>query len=45
MIEQIETLLVNARRKVASKYILYMPDKEQLIAQVEHVVEDWHKKK
>lgn len=29
----------------ASKYILYMPDKEQLIAQVEHVVEDWHKKK
>lgn len=29
----------------ASKYILYMPDKEQLIAQVEHVVEGWHKKK
>lgn len=29
----------------ASKYVLYMPDKEQLIAQVEHVVEGWHKKK
>lgn len=29
----------------ASKYVLYMPDKEQLIAQVELVVEGWHKKK
>ncbi len=27
----------------ASKYVLYMPDKEQLIAQVERVLENWHK--
>ena len=26
----------------ASKYVLYMPDKEQLIAQVEAVLEKWH---
>jgi predicted nuclease of restriction endonuclease-like (RecB) superfamily len=26
----------------ASKYVLHMPDKEQLIAQVEKVVENWH---
>lgn len=26
----------------ASKYVLYMPDKEQLIAQVEKVLEKWH---
>ncbi len=26
----------------ASRYIFYMPDKEQLIAQVEAVIEDWH---
>lgn len=29
----------------ASKYVLYMPDKEQLIRQVEAVMEKWHKKK
>jgi hypothetical protein len=28
----------------ASKYVLYMPDKEQLISQVERVIDDWHKK-
>lgn len=28
----------------ASKYVLYMPDKEQLIRQVEHVMEQWHNK-
>lgn len=27
----------------ASKYVLYMPDKEQLIRQVEVVLEKWHK--
>ncbi len=27
----------------ASKYVLYMPDKEQLIRQVEAVLERWHK--
>lgn len=27
----------------ASKYVLYMPDKEQLIRQVEAVLEKWHK--
>lgn len=27
----------------ASKYVLYMPDKEQLIRQVEAVLEQWHK--
>ena len=27
----------------ASKYVLYMPDKEQLIKQVETVLERWHK--
>lgn len=27
----------------ASKYVLYMPDKEQLIRQVEAVMEKWHK--
>ena len=27
----------------ASKYVLYMPDKEQLIRQVETVLERWHK--
>lgn len=27
----------------ASKYVLYMPDKEQLIRQVEAVLENWHK--
>lgn len=26
----------------ASKYVLYMPDKEQLIAEVEKVLEKWH---
>lgn len=26
----------------ASKYVLYMPDKEQLIAEVEKVLENWH---
>lgn len=26
----------------ASRYVLYMPDKEQLIAQVEKVLEKWH---
>lgn len=29
----------------ASKYILYMPDKEQLIRQVEVVLEKWHEEK
>ena len=28
----------------ASKYVLYMPDKEQLIAEVERVIENWDKK-
>lgn len=28
-----------------SKYVLYMPDKEQLIRQVEAVLEKWHEKK
>ena len=28
----------------ASRYVLYMPDKEQLVAQVEAVLENWHKK-
>ncbi len=27
----------------ASKYVLYMPNKEQLIAQVENVLNEWHK--
>lgn len=27
----------------ASKYVLYMPDKEQLIAEVEKVLKKWHK--
>jgi len=26
----------------ASKYVLYMPNKEQLIAEVEKVLEKWH---
>ena len=26
----------------ASRYVLYMPNKEQLIAQVEAVLEKWH---
>ena len=26
----------------ASKYVLYMPNKEQLIAEVEKVLERWH---
>ena len=26
----------------ASKYVLYMPDKEQLVAQVENVITQWH---
>ena len=29
----------------ASRYVLYMPDKEQLIAQVETVLKSWHEKK
>ena len=29
----------------ASRYVLYMPDKEQLIAQVEAVLKKWHEKK
>ena len=29
----------------ASRYVLYMPNKEQLIAQVEAVVNNWHRKK
>lgn len=29
----------------ASRYVLYMPDKEQLIAQVESVLKNWHDKK
>ena len=29
----------------ASRYVLYMPEKEQLIAQVEKVLEQWHEKK
>ena len=28
----------------ASRYVLYMPNKEQLIKQVESVIEKWHKK-
>ena len=28
----------------ASRYVLYMPDKEQLIAQVETVLKEWHAK-
>ena len=28
----------------ASRYVLYMPNKEQLIAQVEAVLDNWHKK-
>jgi delta 1-pyrroline-5-carboxylate dehydrogenase len=28
----------------ASKYVLYMPNKEQLIAEVERVIENWDKK-
>jgi hypothetical protein len=27
----------------ASKYVLYMPNKEQLIAEVEKVLEKWHR--
>lgn len=27
----------------AAKYVLYMPDKEQLIAQVEDVINNWNK--
>ena len=30
---------------IASRYVLYMPDKEQLIAQVEAVLKNWHEKK
>lgn len=29
----------------ASRYVLYMPDKEQLIAQVEAVLKNWHEEK
>ena len=29
----------------ASRYVLYMPDKEQLLAQVEAVLKNWHEKK
>lgn len=29
----------------ASRYVLYMPDKEQLIAQVEAVLKNWHENK
>ena len=29
----------------ASRYVLYMPDKEQLIAQVKAVLKNWHEKK
>lgn len=29
----------------ASRYVLYMPDKEQLIAQVEAVLKSWHEQK
>ena len=29
----------------ASRYVLYMPDKEQLIARVEAVLKNWHEKK
>jgi len=29
----------------ASKYVLYMPEKEQLIRQVEAVLEKWHNEK
>lgn len=29
----------------ASKYVLYMPNKEQLIAEVERVIQNWDKKK
>ena len=28
----------------ASKYVLYMPNKEQLIAEVERVIANWDKK-
>ena len=28
----------------ASRYVLYMPNKEQLITQVENVIEKWHNK-
>lgn len=28
----------------ASRYILYMPNKEQLVSQVEHVLKNWHSK-
>jgi len=28
----------------ASKYVLYIPNKEQLIAEVEKVLENWHKR-
>ena len=28
----------------ASRYVLYMPDKEQLVAQVEAVLKKWHDK-
>ena len=27
----------------ASRYVLYMPNKEQLVTQVENVIEKWHK--
>lgn len=27
----------------ASRYVLYMPNKDQLIAQVENVLKKWHK--
>lgn len=27
----------------ASRYVLYMPNKDQLIAQVENVLKNWHK--
>ena len=28
----------------SSRYVLYMPNKEQLITQVENVIEKWHNK-
>lgn len=31
-----------ANNVFASRYVLYMPDKEQLIAQVEAVLDKWH---
>ena len=50
-----ETLAALAQRSIglgglsnnifASRYVLYMPDKEQLIAQVEAVLKNWHEKK